>query len=49
METIGRSAKIASKTIARATAEQKNKILKAIAAAILEHEHEIIVENAKDV
>ena len=49
METIGRNAKIASRTLARASSEQKNDMLMAIAKAILEHEHEIIVENAKDV
>ena len=49
MVTIGKNAKIASKTVARASATQKNDVLIAIAKALLEHEKEIIVENAKDI
>ncbi|MBQ7040056.1 MAG: glutamate-5-semialdehyde dehydrogenase, partial [Clostridia bacterium] len=41
--------KLASKEVARASTEIKNKALEAIAKALLENEHEIVVENAKDV
>ena len=49
MIEIGKKAKIASKMLAKATSEQKNNVLNAIADALLLHEHEIITENAKDV
>ena len=49
MKSIGENAKKASRTIAIASSEQKNKALEKIAAALLEHEREIIIENAKDV
>lgn len=49
MIEIGKKAKVASKILAKASTKQKNVALNAIATALLEHEREIITENAKDV
>ncbi len=49
MIEIGKKAKAASKILAKASTKQKNDALNAIAAALLEHEQEIIAENAKDI
>ncbi|MBR3942865.1 MAG: glutamate-5-semialdehyde dehydrogenase [Clostridia bacterium] len=49
MERIGQQAKKASKSIGKASTVLKNQALTKIAEALLEHEKEIIIENAKDV
>ncbi len=49
MEKIGQQAKIASKSVGKASTVLKNRALTQIAKALLEHEKEIIMENAKDV
>ena len=49
MLTIGKNAKAASKTLANASTLLKNENLERIAKALLDNEHEILVENTKDV
>lgn len=49
MENIGIKAKRASKSIGKASTIQKNAVLTKIAEALLANEHDIIMENAKDV
>ena len=48
MAQIGRDARTAARGLARATAEQKNAALTAIAAAIRERQSEILTANAQD-
>ncbi|MAF84551.1 MAG: glutamate-5-semialdehyde dehydrogenase [Gammaproteobacteria bacterium] len=48
MARIGRDARAAARELARATAEQKNAALKAIAAVIREQQTEILAANAQD-
>ena len=48
MARIGRDARAAARELARATAEQKNAALTAIAAAIREQQTEILAANAQD-
>ncbi len=49
MEKIGQLAKSASKSVGRASTVLKNEALTKIAEALLKNEHDIIIENAKDV
>lgn len=49
MQTVGKQAKIASKTIAVASSETKNITLKNIATILLEKQDSIIFENSKDI
>lgn len=49
MENIGIRAKQASKSIGKASTVQKNAVLTKIAEALVANEHDIIMENAKDV
>ena len=49
MTEIGKKAKLASVELARLSTEEKNKMLEVIAKALLVNEHDILVENAKDV
>lgn len=49
MEKIGSQAKKASKSIGKASTVQKNEALTKIAEALMANEHDIIMENAKDV
>jgi glutamate-5-semialdehyde dehydrogenase len=49
MQDIGRRAKLAARVLALASAEQKNRALAGMAAAILAHKHDILAANAEDV
>jgi glutamate-5-semialdehyde dehydrogenase len=49
MQDIGRRAKLAARVLALAPAEQKNRALAGMAAAILAHKHDILAANAEDV
>jgi glutamate-5-semialdehyde dehydrogenase len=48
MQDIGRRARLAARVLALATAEQKNRALAGMAAAILAHKGEILAANAED-
>jgi glutamate-5-semialdehyde dehydrogenase len=48
MQDIGRRAKLAGRVLALATAEQKNRALAGMAAAILAHKRDILIANAED-
>jgi glutamate-5-semialdehyde dehydrogenase len=49
MQDIGRRAKLAARVLALASAEQKNRALAGMAAAILAHKRDILAANAEDV
>ena len=49
MQDIGRRAKLAARVLGLASAEQKNRALAGMAAAILAHKHDILAANAEDV
>ena len=49
MQDIGRRAKLAARVLALASAEQKNRALAGMAAAILAHQRDILAANAEDV
>jgi len=48
MQDIGRRAKLAARVLALASAEQKNRALAGMAAAILAHKRDILAANAED-